>query len=69
MDEDDIRAWKAYDLISDTLSENDFTNGDILFVMGVMLADLVKDADFDFEEMFQNLRESALVNIKILADA
>lgn len=63
------RSWEAYDSVNEVLCENEYTNGDLLFVTSVMLAELVKESGFDFEELFQDLRESTLENIKILSDA
>jgi hypothetical protein len=70
--EDEIdckRQWDAYRAVSDVLSESEYTNGDLLFVMSVFLAELVKEGDLDFEEMFQDLRDDTLSVIKSMSDA
>jgi hypothetical protein len=63
------QSWEAYDSIMEVLFENEYTYGDTLFVISVLLAEMVKEGGFDFEEMFQDLRESSLQNIKIMSDA
>ena len=63
------QSWEAYDSITEVLFENEYTYGDTLFVISVLLAEMVKEGGFDFEEMFQDLRESSLQNIKIMSDA
>ena len=63
------QSWEAYDSITEVLFVNEYTYGDTLFVISVLLAEMVKDGGFDFEEIFQDLRESSLQNIKIMSDA
>jgi hypothetical protein len=61
--------WEVYDLISDLFVENEVTNGDIIFVTAILLAELVKHEGFDFEELIKDIKEMTLANIKIMSDA
>jgi hypothetical protein len=63
------QEWDAYEAVTETLVENEITNGDLIFVIAVLLAELVKQDDFDFDELFQNIKEMTLTNIKIMSDA
>jgi hypothetical protein len=63
------QEWDAYEAVTETLVENEITNGDLIFVIAVLLAELVKQDDFDFDELFQNIKEMTLTNVKIMSDA
>lgn len=61
------REWDAYEDVSKAICDGEYTNGDLVFVITVMLAELVKEEGFDFEDLMQDIRESTLTNIKIMS--
>jgi hypothetical protein len=63
------RGWELHDQFTNVICEGEFTNGDLLFVMSVLIADLVKYEDLDFNELMKDLQEMSLINIKIMSDA
>ena len=62
-------SWQAYDVITDVLAENEVMNGDLIFVIGILLGELVKNDGFDFDELFDDIKEVALKSIKVMSDA
>lgn len=62
-------SWEAYDLITDVLAENEVMNGDLIFVIAILLAELVKHEEFDFEELFEDIKETTLHSLKVMSDA
>ena len=67
--EDAKRSWEAYGAVQEILCSGEYTNGDVLFVIGVLVGEIVRDEAFDFEEVFQDIRDVALSTIKASADS
>ena len=66
---DTDREWEVYDTISDTIIKNGMTNGEVIFFITILLADLVKNDDFDFDELMSSVRQDTLTAIKCMSDA
>ena len=66
---DTDREWEVYDTISDTIIKNGMTNGEVIFFITILLADLVKNEDFDFDELMSSVRQDTLTAIKCMSDA
>lgn len=67
--EDARRSWEAYQAVSDALVNTEYTNGDVLFVISVIVGELVRDEDFDLDEILDEIRGVALATIKATANS